>query len=432
MRALVVSAVAMSLAAVPPALAEDACAEDVQRLCPDVKVGGARVTRCLRDRLDSVSAACRAKLDAEALEARRQVEAFGRACRADVGQYCAGVEPGRGRVLGCLAQHQLELSSPCQAELNRLSEARRRIAALREACAGDVANLCPEVPPQAGQLLACLQANEARLSPACSAADVRRAYEAASVVDAVEEMTNEDRIRETLQVLQGVDSVAFLRSQVLLQFDSFERLAGRANANRILFNPQFVFGTRGRFALQVRVPVKTIYPLAAGSPTQSGLGEIAATFGWNVASHGKVRHFLSLGLQADTADQSALGAPWALLPAYAVAMPLASWLAVTVQVVWIRSAGSTGSRPELDVLLLEPIVVANLPGRSFLSLDTKLAWNRVDGSFVPVMKGAAGIFTDRQKSVAISTWYQASLTSAAVSRSFDHAVGFGLAYFFDW
>jgi hypothetical protein len=434
MSALVASAVAMSLAAAagPPAAAEDPCAEDVQRLCPGVKAGGGRVTRCLRDRLDGLSAACRAKLDAGALEARRVVEAFGRACRADVEQYCADVEPGRGRVLGCLAQHQIEVSSPCQAELGRFAEARERIEALKEACAGDVQNLCPEVPPQAGPLLECLQANEARLSPACSPAEVRRASEAASIVDTVEEMTRQDRVREALQVLQGVDSVAFSRSQVLLQFDSYEGLAGRASASRVLFNPQFAFGARGQLALQVKVPVKTIYPSAAGAPTQSGLGEITTTFAWNVASRRQVRHFLSLGLQADTADQAALGAPWALQSAYAVATALARWVSVTAQVVWIRSVGSTGSRPEVDVLLLEPIVVANLPGRSFLSLDTKLSWDLVDATFVPVMKGVAGIFTDRQKSVSISAWYQASLTHAAISKSFDRAVGLGLAYYFDW
>jgi hypothetical protein len=156
----------LALAAVPgpPALAEDPCAGDVQRLCPGVKFGSGRVTACLRDRLESLSAACRAKLDADAVQARRLVEAFGRDCRADVAQYCAGVEPGRGRVLGCLAQHQIEVSSACQVMLNRFAEARERIEALKKACTDDVRNLCPEVSPQAGLLLECLQANEARVT----------------------------------------------------------------------------------------------------------------------------------------------------------------------------------------------------------------------------------------------------------------------------
>ena len=48
------------------------------------------------------------------------------------------------------------------------------------------------------------------------------------------------------------------------------------------------------------------------------------------------------------------------------------------------------------------------------------------------MKGVAGLFVDRQKSLSISAWYQASLTSAAVAETFEYEVGLGLAYYFDW
>ena len=47
-------------------------------------------------------------------------------------------------------------------------------------------------------------------------------------MDLVEEMTSSERVREALQILQGIDSVAFSRSQVLLQFDSFEGLKDQA------------------------------------------------------------------------------------------------------------------------------------------------------------------------------------------------------------
>jgi nucleoside diphosphate kinase len=61
-------------------------------------------------------------------------------------------------------------------------------------------------------------------------------------------------------------------------------------------------------------------------------------------------------------------------------------------------------------------------------LQRTLAIVKPDG----VMKGVAGIFTDRQRSVSISAWYQASLSAAAVSKSFDYGVGMGVSYFFDW
>ena len=48
------------------------------------------------------------------------------------------------------------------------------------------------------------------------------------------------------------------------------------------------------------------------------------------------------------------------------------------------------------------------------------------------MKGMAGFFVDRQKSLSISAWYQAALTQPAADQFFKYEVGMGLAYFFDW
>jgi hypothetical protein len=416
-----------------PMPAADPCADDVRRLCPDVTPGGRRISRCLRRQRADLSETCRAQLDADDRRARRVVEEFGRACLADVEVHCPDVEPGGGRILGCLAQHQLDLSASCQGELNRIDEARARVQTTREACAVDVRTFCRGVPPQAGPLLDCLQANASRLTGTCSASDVRGAIAAVFLVDALEEMTQQDRVREVLQILQGVDSVAFSRSQALLQFDSYQALGGVASATRILFNPQFVFGQRRQFAFQVKAPVKTLYPSTPGGPTLSGLGEITAALAWNVASQRRFRHYLSLGLQCETAAEPALGLPWALQPAYALAAGLTRWFSITTQVVWTRSIGSTDDYPELNLLLLEPILVANLPGRAFVSLDTKLGWNLAqDGSFIPTMKGVAGIFVDRRKSLSMSAWYQQPLTSEAEAQSFESEVGLGLAYFFDW
>jgi hypothetical protein len=48
------------------------------------------------------------------------------------------------------------------------------------------------------------------------------------------------------------------------------------------------------------------------------------------------------------------------------------------------------------------------------------------------MKGVAGIFVDRQKSLSVPVWYQAALTSAAVTYFFKYGYGIGLAYYFEW
>jgi hypothetical protein len=425
---------ALGLGMVPasPAHAEDPCAADVRQLCSDARPGSPRISSCLRENQARLSATCREKLDADALRARQFIQEFGKACRSDLEQFCAGVEPGGGRVFGCLAQHQFELSSSCDAFVTRIAEARERIATVRSACTADVERLCQGVPPRTGPILECLKSNEARLSSGCNAADLRQAVEAGTLVDVMEEMSSQDRVREALQILQGLDSVAFSRSQILLQFDSFEALKQRANASRLLFNPQFVFGSRREFSFQLKVPVVTLYPDVTAAPTQSGLGAVVTSIAWNFLAGGQMRQYLGLGLQWQTASRPALGAPWALAPSYAVAVGLARGISLTAQVAWLRSVGSGASYPEQNLLTFEPILVFALPGRSFLALDTRLGKDFVSGTFLPLMKGMAGLFVDRQKSLSISTWYQAPLTSAAAAETFDFEVGLSLAYYFDW
>ena len=176
----------------------------------------------------------------------------------------------------------------------------------------------------------------------------------------------------------------------------------------------------------------TIYPYAAGAQTQSGLGSVVTSVAWNFSATGQMRQYLGLGVQWQTAATASVGGPWALVPSYAIAVGLARWVSLTTQVVWFRSVGSSAGYPEVNLLQLEPILVFALPGRSFLALDTRLGKDFVSGTFVPLMKGVAGLFVDRQKSLSITSWYQASLTDAAVSQSYQYEVGLGLAYFFDW
>ena len=342
---LLVSLLAGAFLGVAPASADevtsavDPCAVDMRRFCPDVKPGSGRVVGCLRANEASVSDACRARLDANALRARAFIEEFGRSCRRDVDRLCPGVDPGGGRVIGCLHQHQPELSATCQGEMTRIADARARVEAFKGACQDDVEALCKDVPPLAGPLLECLQANEARLSSDCNAADIRRAAEAASVVDLLEEMGSKDRILEALEILQGVDAVAFARSQILIQVDGFDHLYGKASVGKLTFNPQFVFGHRNEFSVQAKVPLGAMFPNEPSAPAAFGVGTLVTSVGWNFFAAGQVRQYLALGVQWETAPSPALGQTWALIPSYAVALGLARWVSLTTQVFWIRSLG---------------------------------------------------------------------------------------------
>ena len=210
--------------------------------------------------------------------------------------------------------------------------------------------------------------------------------EAASLIELIEQMSSQEHIRESLQILQGLDSVAFSRSQILLQFDSYQALADKGNGGRLLFNPQFVFGGRHEFALQVKLPVTGLYPYAASAPTQFGLGAVSTALAWNFLGEGRVRQYLAIGLQIETASTPSIGGPWAGVLSYAIGAALQSWLSLTTQVQWIRSLGSSSSYAEINLLYVEPILAANLPGRSFLALDTRLGWDFVRSTFIPIMK----------------------------------------------
>jgi hypothetical protein len=260
----------------------------------------------------------------------------------------------------------------------------------------------------------------------------------AELVDALSSLKTEERSREALQVLQGIESgVAFARSQVEFQFDSFQGLNGSANADRLLLNLQLVLGGRREFAFQLRAPVIAVYPYAANRPAQTGLGAFTTAFAWGFSESAHVHQFLSLGLQWISPVQPPVGDAWAVNPAYAISIGLAKPISLTGQVAWLRSFASNGF-PELNLLVLEPIVVVNLPGRAFLSLDTRLGWNFVDSTFLPVIKGIVGIYLDRRKSVSVSAWYQALVANSAPSAadpgalSFKFGVGTALDYFFDW
>jgi hypothetical protein len=245
-------------------------------------------------------------------------------------------------------------------------------------------------------------------------------------------MRNKDRILEALEILQGVDSVAFARSQILIQVDGFNRYQDVANSGALTFNPQIVFGHRNEFAVQAKVPLLVSFPTDPSYPPMFGVGTLFTSFAWNFFAQGQVRQYVGLGMQWETATFPVTGYTWGLVPSYAVAVGLARWVSLTTQVYWMRSVATSTTYQELNQLWLEPILVFNLPGRSFLALDTKLGWDFNRGAFAPVMKGVGGIFVDRQRSLAISAWYQAALTSEAVPVTFKYGVGLGIAHYFDW
>ena len=93
---------------------ENPCKADFQKLCGDVKPGEGRIQACLKEHKDDISQECRAFLEAKGKEIREKIEQISEACKSDAQKLCPGIEPGEGRILKCLMQHQEEVSDQCK------------------------------------------------------------------------------------------------------------------------------------------------------------------------------------------------------------------------------------------------------------------------------------------------------------------------------
>jgi orotidine-5'-phosphate decarboxylase len=149
---------------------------------------------------------------------QEQVNAIRASCRGDFQAHCPGVQPGGSAALACLKKNVAALSPACQKAVTAVGGAaapaaeppaaaaaaapphlgytrdgninapaaapaarsapavpaqraavplRVELAILRRACGPDVQVNCPGVRPGGGQVMACLAANEASLSPRC-------------------------------------------------------------------------------------------------------------------------------------------------------------------------------------------------------------------------------------------------------------------------
>ena len=92
------------------------CADDIAKLCKDVKPGGGRLAKCLKEHENELSPACKEKI----AEAGKKMQELRQACKGDVERLCKDVKPGGGRLVKCLKEHESELSPECKAKIAEL------------------------------------------------------------------------------------------------------------------------------------------------------------------------------------------------------------------------------------------------------------------------------------------------------------------------
>ena len=91
------------------------CMDDAARLCKGVEKGEGRIAKCLKEHANELSPACKENIGKMKEEIREAAEA----CKGDAAKVCKGVEPGKGRIMRCLKQHENELSPACREKMDQ-------------------------------------------------------------------------------------------------------------------------------------------------------------------------------------------------------------------------------------------------------------------------------------------------------------------------
>jgi hypothetical protein len=85
-------------------------------------------------------------------------------CQADAKKFCADIKPGGGRLMKCMKEHEADLSPACKEKGQKMHE---HMDKAKEACKDDAAKLCKDVEPGEGRMLKCMKDHESDLSQGC-------------------------------------------------------------------------------------------------------------------------------------------------------------------------------------------------------------------------------------------------------------------------
>jgi len=104
------------------------CRSDVEQFCRQSQGDPKAATDCLLDHQQEISDACYDKLKQQLNGSGKDGEARsgnGGACKQDVQRLCKDIQPGGGRIINCLRDHQSELSDACYDQLAKQAKRKR-------------------------------------------------------------------------------------------------------------------------------------------------------------------------------------------------------------------------------------------------------------------------------------------------------------------
>ena len=94
---------------------QGACKADYEKFCKDVKPGQGWIAQCMKRHAGAISLACKEQLEAE----REKARDFVKACKPDAEKFCKCIAPGEGRIYRCLKANEAQLSPDCTAHFRK-------------------------------------------------------------------------------------------------------------------------------------------------------------------------------------------------------------------------------------------------------------------------------------------------------------------------
>jgi hypothetical protein len=96
------------------------CDADAAILCPGLPLNSQKSFMCLTAYEDNLSIGCKIGIVEAAIALEMGMIAIDysiKACEADADKHCLNVEPGEGRIVGCLRKNENKLTKECTAAL---------------------------------------------------------------------------------------------------------------------------------------------------------------------------------------------------------------------------------------------------------------------------------------------------------------------------